>query len=198
MTKIVGITGGIASGKSLISDWLLAHNYPLIDADLISRQVLQDDQTLLAKIRDAFGQDLINSQGQLDRQKLGRIIFNDADKRKQLNAIMQPPIRQKIEAQLQQLKKKQATLVFLTVPLLYEQHYENLCDAVIVVMVDLPTQILRLQARNKLSQKEAQARINAQMSLTEKIARANFVIDNNGSPQAALDQLQVIMSSLES
>lgn len=197
MTKIVGITGGIASGKTMISDFLIDRGYPLLDADVIARQVLTKKQSLLTEIKDAFGTEVFDKQGHLLRQRLGEIIFADPKKRAQLNDIMQPAIRQLIEDKLRELQQKSYPLIFLTVPLLYEQHYESLCDAVIVVYVTPQTQQLRLQKRDQLSSPEAAQRIAAQMPLQLKADRADFVIDNNAGQDSSLQQLQVVLTRLQ-
>lgn len=194
MTKVIGITGGIASGKSLISNWLLDQGYPLIDADIVSRQVLKDNQKLLARISETFGPAMIQADGQLNRQKLGQVVFNDPAMREKLNAIMQAPIRQEIKEQLLQLKNSKP-LVFLTVPLLFEEHYEDMCDAVIVVKVDADAQLSRLQERDNLDRQAALDRIKSQMPLEEKIARADFVIDNNGTVDQSIRQLKGVLAS---
>lgn len=197
MTKIVGITGGIASGKTMISDYLIDRGYPLLDADVIARQVLTEKQSLLTEIKDAFGTEVFDKQGQLLRRHLGEIIFADPKKRAQLNDIMQPAIRQLIEDKLRDLQQKSYPLIFLTVPLLYEQHYESLCDAVIVVYVTPKTQQLRLQKRDQLSSSEAAQRIAAQMPLQLKADRADFVIDNNVGQDSSLQQLQMVLARLQ-
>lgn len=196
MTKVIGITGGIASGKTMISGWLIDHDYPVIDADIVARQVIDQGSPLLEQIKAVFGPRIFDQDGRLMRRRLGQIVFADSRKRAQLDNIMQPAIRELIKAKLEALRQTDFPLIFLTIPLLYEQHYDALCDAVIVVYVTPEIQRARLQERDQLNQHEADQRIGAQLPLQEKATRADFVIDNNGQPQDSLEQLQAVLTRL--
>lgn len=196
MTKVIGITGGIASGKTMISDWLIDHDYTVIDADIVARQVIDQGSPLLEQIKSVFGPRIFDQDGRLMRRRLGQIVFADSRKRAQLDNIMQPAIRELIKAKLEALRQTGCPLIFLTIPLLYEQHYDALCDAVIVVYVTPEIQRARLQERGQLNQHEADQRIGAQLPLQIKATRADFVINNNGQPQDSLEQLQAVLTRL--
>lgn len=180
MTAIIGLTGGIASGKSLVSAYLKDLGIDLIDADLISRQLVERGQPALKAIVQQFGADILLEDGQLDRGKLGQMVFSSEQQRKKLEDILHPLIRKEIIRQLNQLKKDQPSLIVLDIPLLYESKYDDGVDQVWVVAVDEATQKQRLMKRNHLSSEEACQRIQAQMPLDEKMAKADKIIDNNG------------------
>lgn len=179
MTEVIGLTGGIASGKSTVSNFLKQKGYPIVDADQIARDVVAPGSNGLRCIRQAFGTDVVDTDGHLNRQRLGKIVFQSPKQMARLNHVMQPLIRAAVLQQIKYLKHQGATLIFLDIPLLFEQHYEALCDQVMVVTVDARTQRERLMRRNSYSEREAMDQINSQMSLADKVKRADVVIDNN-------------------
>lgn len=185
MTEVIGITGGIASGKSLISAYLADKGYPIVDADIVAREVVAPHTPGIQAIHRAFGDLVIKPDGNLDRKRLGTMVFNDSGKLNKLNEILQPLIRQKIESSLETLRNQDHSLVFLVVPLLYEQGYQSLCNQVIVVYVKPEVQLARLMHRDHLGKVAAQARIDAQMPLKQKAAMADLVINNNGDANQA-------------
>ncbi|KRM21110.1 dephospho-CoA kinase [Latilactobacillus graminis] len=178
MTYFLGLTGGIASGKSTVSVLFKEQGVPVIDADQIAHQVLATDQTVQAQLQRAFGEAIIKA-GQVDRSALGHLVFGNSAALNRLNAITGPIILATIQQQMRSFKY--APLVVLDIPLLYEQHYEQLCDGVAVVYVDRTIQLKRLMARNRLTKHQATLRIDSQDDLTIKKAQADFVIDNQGS-----------------
>ncbi|EEW52936.1 dephospho-CoA kinase [Limosilactobacillus antri] len=180
MTQVVGLTGGIASGKSTVSRLLSQVGFPVVDADLIVHRLQQPGQPGFERLVERFGTTILDPNGSLDRQRLGQLAFNDQTARKQLNQVMQPLIRDTIMAQLAQLKDTAVPAIILDAPLLFEQHYDEDCDLIVVVAVDEATQLTRLMERDDLSRPAAQARIAAQLPLAAKLARADVVIDNNG------------------
>lgn len=185
MTEVIGLTGGIASGKSLVSAYLADKGYPIVDADIVAREVVAPHSPGIQAIHQAFGDLVIKPDGNLDRKRLGTMVFNDAGKLNKLNEILQPLIRQKIESSLEALRNQDHSLVFLVVPLLYEQGYQSLCNQVIVVYVKPEVQLARLMHRDHLGKVAAQARIDAQMPLKQKAAMADLVINNNGDANQA-------------
>ncbi|RYL93812.1 dephospho-CoA kinase [Sporolactobacillus sp. THM7-4] len=189
----IGLTGGIASGKSTVSHWLKNHHYPLIDADQVSRDVVAPGEKVLSDIADAFGKHMILKDGGLNRKALGELIFKDQDKRRKLNTILHPLIRKRIRERLDQLEKAGVTVVFLDIPLLFEGPLAHWVDRILVVYVSEDTQIRRLMARNGLTKEEALERITSQMPLDEKKKRADAVIDNNGSLEETEKQLIAIL-----
>ncbi|MCO7175956.1 dephospho-CoA kinase [Sporolactobacillus kofuensis] len=185
----IGLTGGIASGKSTVSKWFIKQGYPVIDADVISRQVVEPGEAALTEIAKQFGGQMILPSGNLDRRKLGKLVFQNAEKRKQLDDLMHPVIRQRMMKELDQLERVGIQTVVLDIPLLFENGLETLVDKIIVVTVTEQNQRTRLMARNRFSSDEARARIHAQLPLTEKVRKADAVIDNNGSIEQTEAQL---------
>ncbi|MFD0896161.1 dephospho-CoA kinase [Loigolactobacillus binensis] len=180
MTLVLGLTGGIASGKSTVSQWLSDYGYPIIDGDVIARQVVAPGTTGLHQIVQQFSPAILTASGALDRKKLGRIVFADQAKLAQLTAITGPLVHQAILAKLATLKQQQVPLIVLDIPLLFEAKYQLLCDLTMVVYVDAATQLQRLMTRDQLDKTAAQQRIASQWSLTAKKRLADIVIDNNG------------------
>lgn len=190
MTKIVGLTGGIASGKTTISNYFRNLKIPLVDGDLLARKVMRAGQPAVAEIAEEFGQEVLLENGEINRQALGRIIFESEDKRKKLNEIVQHRIRKEIQKEIERHLQYKPALLVLDIPLLYEQGYEKEVDEVMVVFVDAAIQKERLLKRNKdLSETDAANRINSQMPLLKKAERADVVIDNNGSIEASINQV---------
>ncbi len=178
MTYFLGLTGGIASGKSTVAALFKEQGIPVIDADQVAHQVLATNKSVQAQLQAAFGEAVVKN-GQVDRPMLGQQVFGNPEALTQLNAITGPAILTAIK---QQMQAADAPLVVLDVPLLYEQHYEQYCDGVAVVYVERKTQLQRLMARNQLTIEQANARIDSQSDLATKKARADFVIDNQGTP----------------
>lgn len=191
-TVIIGLTGGIASGKSAVANWFSQHKIPVIDADKIARQIVEIGQPALKKISQTFGSDFLHVDGRLDRAKLGSYIFSQPSEKDKLDAIMQPYIYQQIVQKIKQ--HAQAPLIVVDMPLLYEFHYETLVDQVMVVAVDEHTQLERLKQRNHLTDLEAKQRIQSQMPLSEKKKRADVVVDNNGSLEQTYQQVEKIVN----
>ncbi len=185
----IGLTGGIASGKSTVSDWLRNHNYHLIDADRIARDVVIPGSEGLRRIAAVFGDRILLEDGRLNRSKLGNLIFHNEDQRKNLNRMIHPLIRTEMRKQLKLLETLGAPVVFLDVPLLFEGSFEGWTDKTIVVYATKDNQIQRLMTRNSLTKAEALSRINTQMPLEEKKKRASAVIDNNGTIRETEEQL---------
>lgn len=196
MTQVVGLTGGIASGKSTVSGLLSQVGFPIIDADLVAHRLQQPGQPGFERLVERFGRSIVTMDGSLDRQRLGQFVFNNQDARNQLNQVMQPLIRETIMGQLTGFTKAAVPVVILDVPLLFEQGYDEDCDLVVVVTVDKATQLARLMKRDGLSQAAAQARVAAQMPLNEKAARADIVIDNNGDDNHLRQQVAQLVKRL--
>ena len=195
MTYFLGLTGGIATGKTTVSQMLAQQGLPIIDGDQIAHQVLANNQSVQAQIQATFGKQLVQD-GQVDRAALGKLVFGNQAALAQLNAITAPVIRETIMTEMAQAKAHQVPLVVLDLPLLYEQHYETVCDGVLVVYLPVEKQLARLMARNQLSREDALKRINSQASLVEKRDRADFVIDNQGSLAQLEDQLKTVLEGV--
>lgn len=179
----IGLTGGIACGKSTVADSLVRRGALLIDADRIAREVVVPGSPALALIARRFGQAVIAEDGSLLRKKLGDIIFADEAARKDLEAILHPAIRREMIARMEQAERERPErLVVVDVPLLYESGLTAMFDEVMVVYVPESTQLQRLMARDGTSEEQARSRIAAQMPIERKKELADVVIDNSGTP----------------
>ncbi|MDG2979447.1 dephospho-CoA kinase [Latilactobacillus curvatus] len=192
MTYFLGLTGGIASGKSTVAALFKEQGIPVIDADQVAHQVLATNKSVQAQLQATFGEAVVKN-GQVDRPVLGQQVFGNPEALDQLNAITGPAILTAIK---QQMQAADAPLVVLDVPLLYEQHYEQYCDGVAVVYVERKTQLQRLMARNQLTVEQANARIDSQSDLATKKARADFVIDNQGTPAMLRQRVLALLQQL--
>ncbi|MGG1689478.1 dephospho-CoA kinase [Heyndrickxia ginsengihumi] len=193
MANIIGLTGGIASGKSTVSSMLKSKGFTIIDADIAARKVVEKGEQAYTKIIEAFGRTILHENGSIDRKKLGEIVFNDEKKRQLLNGIIHPEIRACMLREKEDAVKKGKQTVILDIPLLFENKLEWMVNRTILVYVDDHIQLERLMLRNHFSEQEAKSRIQAQMPLIKKRALADKVINNNGSMTNALKQLEQII-----
>jgi dephospho-CoA kinase len=191
---IIGLTGGIASGKSTVSNLIKSEGIPVVDADLIAREVVEKGETAYEHIVKVFGTEILTVDGALDRKKLGSIVFSDEQKRFLLNDIVHPAIRVRMQEKIEQWKQEGFKTIVLDIPLLYESKLTNMVEKVIVVYVDQQLQKERLKNRDQYSDEEALSRINAQLPLKEKITYADEVIHNNGSLDETKNQLLAILT----
>ncbi|WP_318240998.1 dephospho-CoA kinase [Ureibacillus galli] len=194
---IIGLTGSIASGKSTVANMLKDYGLPIVDADLVARIVVEPGTPTLQKIVEAFGEVALTEDGAMNRQKIGEIIFNDEEKRKQLNSIIHPAIRQEMLRQRDEHVAKGAQTVIMDIPLLFESKLQHFVDKILVVSVTEETQLKRLMERNQLSEQEATARISSQLPLSIKEQGADAVINNNGTIEETAEQLQRILRNWE-
>lgn len=179
MTQIIGLTGGIATGKTSVANYLKEKGLTVVDVDQISKEMVQPGQEGLEVISQHFGPRFLTAEGRLNRKMLGEIVFSDPKKRKYLNQLLHPIIFKELDRRLQKYKDEGKQVVVVDLPLLFETNYEKKVDQVIVVYTDQKTQLHRLIKRNKLSVNEAQNRINAQMSIDKKVELADVVWDNS-------------------
>ncbi|MED1203223.1 dephospho-CoA kinase [Heyndrickxia acidicola] len=181
MASIIGLTGGIASGKSTVAKMLIEKGFIVVDADLAARKVVEKGETAYYQIVREFGESILNEDKSINRTALGDIIFNHNDKRLLLNSFVHPAVRAYMN------KEKNAAIadgrhtIFLDIPLLFESKLMSMVEKTILVFVDEDVQLERLMLRNQLSEQDARARISSQMPLREKILLADAVINNNGS-----------------
>lgn len=180
--KIIGLTGGIATGKSTVSKMLTHRGYEVIDADVVARELQVKGSPVLLALTKTFGATILDEDGNLKRGDLGKLIFSCEKNRAKLNEIIHPAIRAEFERKIAQ---SQAEVLFLDVPLLFKAGFDELTTENLVIKTSKQKQLERLMRRNDLTEIEAQARINAQMSMDENVARADYVIDNDGD----LDEL---------
>ncbi|MFC6170664.1 dephospho-CoA kinase [Loigolactobacillus jiayinensis] len=189
MSLILGLTGGIASGKSTVSRQLAKYGYPIVDADVIARQVVEPGTIGLRLLTSLFSPAILTADGGLDRAKLGQIVFADRRQLAQLTAITGPLIRQVINQQLVALKHAGQPLIVLDVPLLFEGHYQQNADVTMVVYVNTAVQLQRLMARNHLTAAAAKQRIASQWPLIAKRQLADVVVDNDQTLAATQQQV---------
>ena len=175
--RLIGLTGGIATGKSTVSKYLAEKYYiPVLDADILAKEAVKPGSDILKQIFTRYGDQVKLSDGSLDRSALGNIIFNHQEEKQWLESQIHPYVRTRFTLELEKIT---AETVVLSIPLLFEANLTHLVTEIWVVVCDKATQLKRLQKRNNLSLAEAQARIKNQLPLTQKIALADVVIDNN-------------------
>ncbi|MGG0236989.1 dephospho-CoA kinase [Bacillus rhizoplanae] len=193
MTVVIGLTGGIASGKSTVSQMFQGFHVPVIDADIIAREVVEPGKEAYNEIVTAFGKEVLGENGELDRPKLGSIVFHNEEKRLLLNGIVHPAVRKEMNAQKDIYIREKEQAVVLDIPLLFESKLTGLVDKILLVYVDSETQLTRLMERNNFKEEEAKARIASQMPLEDKITLADEVINNNGTMEETKAQLSRIL-----
>lgn len=194
MPKVIGLTGGIASGKSTIANMIRNLNLPLIDSDQIAKNVMLKEE-VKNELRNAFGKEIFDEQGKLSRKTLAHIIYDNESKRNKLNHIVHPLVREEILIQLKTVYQDKK-IVFVDVPLLYESGFNQLTDQVIVVYVPKEVQLKRLIKRNNIDEVYANQQISAQDDLEEKAKKANFVIDNQHSVEYSNKQLLQVLEQI--
>ncbi|GAA5822037.1 hypothetical protein JCM10212_003716 [Sporobolomyces blumeae] len=177
---VVGLTGGIASGKSTVSSLLKAQHVPLVDLDVLARVAVEPNSYALSALVSHFGRDILRSDGTLNREKLGSIVFGNDKERKVLNSIVHPAVRRLLAWELVKHWIRGEKVCVVDAPLLIEAGLWRFCGAIVVVYCSEVLQLQRLRARNNLSLAEAQARLAAQHPLASKLDYADYVIDNSG------------------
>ncbi|HDC3808199.1 TPA: dephospho-CoA kinase [Staphylococcus aureus] len=179
MPKVIGLTGGIASGKSTASELLSVFGFKVVDADKAAREAVKKGSKGLAQVREVFGDEAIDENGEMNRRYMGDLVFNHPEKRLELNAIIHPIVRDIMEEEKQEYLK-QGYNVIMDIPLLFENELENTVDEVWVVYTSESIQMDRLMQRNNLSLEDAKARVYSQISIDKKSRMADHVIDNLG------------------
>ena len=193
---MVGLTGGIGSGKSAVSRLLAEHGAVVVDADLVAREVVEPGTEGLAKVVAEFGEQVLRPDGTLDRPALGALVFADPEKLAALNSIVHPLIGQRTAELLEQARASGAEVLVHDVPLLVESHLAEAYDAVVVVAADPETQVARLTALRGMSEQEARQRIAAQAPLADKLAVATHVISNDGPIEELAPQVDRLWADL--
>ena len=171
---VIGLTGGIATGKSTVTNILIEMGYPVLDSDEIVKN-LYEKKSVIEKIKNVFGAEYILNN-KIDRAKLGNLIFNNSADKLKLNNIIHPLVKKELIVGINNVL---SNIIFLDIPLLYEAKFEDICDKIIVVNLDFETNVLRLMKRDNIDREYAINKINAQMSLDEKCRKADFIIDNS-------------------
>ncbi|OME74819.1 dephospho-CoA kinase [Paenibacillus odorifer] len=194
---IIGLTGGIASGKSTVSALLVSKGARLVDADVIAREVMLPGHEVLAAAVKHFGSEILSSDGTLNRGKLGDIVFQDPAALQALNNLTHPAIRREIKERMNSMEEEDPKkLTIVDIPLLFESGLENMFHEILVVYVPREVQIARLMERNGLSLEQAEARLNAQMDIEAKRNKADYIIDNSGELAHTEQQVAVLWDRL--
>ncbi len=194
---VMGLTGGIATGKSLVSDYLKQRGIPVIDADEVAREVVRKNRPAYREIVDAFGAGVLKKNGTLDRARLARVVFDRPEKRKVLEAIVHPRVYATGWKKIRSLLARDPdALVVFSVPLLFETGHDTEVDMTVVVYADEAAQVRRLMARNGLDEDEARKRIASQISIEKKRNAADWVIDNRGKRSETYRQVDEMVSQL--
>jgi len=191
---IIGLTGSIASGKSTVAKMMTALGLPIVDADIVARDVVEPGTETLALIAKNFGNDILLEDGTLNRSKLGDIIFHEPAKRKILNDIMHPAIRQEMLRQRDAYLEAGQKHVVMDIPLLFESKLQHFVERILVVSVSEEVQLRRLMERNQLSKEDALARMHSQLPMSVKEKSAHAVIYNNENLQQTEEQLIKILT----
>jgi dephospho-CoA kinase len=192
MTKnLIGLTGGIATGKSTVANYLATtYNLPILDADIYAREAVSVRSPILAQIAEKYGREIILSDGNLNRTKLGEIIFHQPEERYWVESVIHPYVRNCFD---KAINESSANTLILVIPLLFEANLENLVNQIWVVSCSPQQQQQRLIERNNLTPEQAAARINSQLPIAEKIARADVVLDNSGNLESLLQQIDKVL-----
>ena len=196
--RVIGLTGGIACGKSTIARYLSRQGAVIVDGDALSRELTAPGGIALPALRNAFGEGIFFPDGTLNRKALGQLVFSDEAQRQRLDDIMQPLLRTLILRDLEAARQSGAALCVLDMPLLFEKNLDALCDTVWCAWLPADLQIQRLMARDGLSQQEALARIASQMPTDEKAARSAVVIDTSGTIQYTESKLPALLAAEQS
>jgi len=191
----IGLTGGIASGKSTVANMFRERAIPVVDADVAARKVVEPDQKAYQQIVAYFGEGILLKDKTLDRKKLGERIFNDEADRLKLNGIVHPEVRRYMLEHIAVYEQEHAPVIVLDIPLLFESKLTDWVDMTLVVYVPYTLQLERLMARDHLKKHEAEQRIRTQLSLEKKKQWADHVIDNSRTREETERQLEAILES---
>ncbi|HIK05474.1 MAG TPA: dephospho-CoA kinase [Trichormus sp. M33_DOE_039] len=185
--RIIGLTGGIATGKTTVANYLAnVYDLPILDADIYARDAVSIGSPILDAIAERYGQQILLADGSLNRSQLGEIIFSQPAERQWIDSIIHPYVRDRF---LQAIAESSASKIVLVIPLLFEAQMTDLVTEIWVVTCSESQQLQRLIARNQLTTEQAKARINSQLSLAQKAASADFVLDNSRNLVALLKQV---------
>jgi dephospho-CoA kinase len=195
--KLVGLTGGIASGKSTVASILRRLGAAIVNADELAREVVEPEQDAWKEIIETFGHDILRADKTLDRKKLRTLVFDRPEARKQLEAIIHPRVRALAERKINALKAAGSPVIVYEVPLLFEGQIHLWLRPVILVACDVRTQKKRLLERDQLTESEAEKHIASQMSLEEKRKLADYVIENNGSLADLEQQVRSVLHKIQ-
>ena len=192
--EIIGLTGGIGTGKSTVSRFLTEQNFAIVDADLISRQVVEPGMPLLGELEEAFGSEIINEDGSLNRKGLAAIVFNDVEKKKLMDSIMHKEILAEMRRVMEEFQQQNTHQgIIIDAPLLFEIGLEKWCGQVWLVTADMDVRIQRVCERDNAKPEEVEARIRNQMSDDEKRKLSDEILDNSGSLESLHKQIAELL-----
>lgn len=194
--KVFGLTGGIGSGKSTTAALFRERGVPVVDADELAREAVAPGSPGLAEVVSAFGPQIQAADGSLDRKQLGALVFADGEARKRLNAITHPIVRRLSQERFAALDREGVTLAGYDVPLLFEVGLDAVLRPIVVVVAREATQLERIVARDGISEAAARERLASQLPLAEKQKRADYVLYNNGTPEALGAQVDAVLEKL--
>lgn len=195
---ILGLTGGIATGKSTVTAMLRERGIPVIDADQIAREVVEPGKPAYEAIVRHFGRDILLEDGQLDRKKLGEVVFSDEAERQKLNAIVHPEVRRVMRQEAEVVEANGAQIVFMDIPLLYESKLQYLVEKIVVVYAPSDMQLARMMERDELDEEQAKKRLRAQFPIDQKKLEADFLIDNSQSREETQRQVEELLTVIRS
>lgn len=195
MMRVIGLTGGIGTGKSTASEYLRKQGFSIIDADRISREIVEPGTLLLKELEKNFGSGIIKDDGTLDRKALAAIVFSDKEKKSRLDDLMHGHILDEIERKISESQSGEGRGIIVDAPLLFETGLEKKCDQVWLITADEKLRILRVCERDGMDPEEVRARIQNQMADEEKKERSHRIVDNSGSKEALLAQLAELIEA---
>lgn len=193
MPKVIGLTGGIATGKSTVSELLSVYGFKIVDADIAAREAVAKGSKGLEQVKLQFGEEAITEEGEMDRKYMGELVFNHPEKRLELNKIVHPIVREIMEKEKHEYLQ-QSHNVIMDIPLLFENDLQDTVDEVWLVYTSESVQIERLMERNNLTAEDAKARVYSQISIDKKSRMADHVIDNLGSKLELKQNLERLLS----
>ena len=196
--KVIGLTGGIGTGKSTVSDYLIENGFHVLDADKISREIVMPGSDTLIELVSVFGKDILDKDGGLNRKKLGSIVFSDQGKKAELDKMMHSRILEIIFEKLSEFREEtvKPKLVFIDAALLFETGLNRYVDEIWVVDADDEVRVKRVMARDGLSREEIFKRISSQMDKKEKNEKANFILNNSGNKKELYQQVEVLLKPI--
>ena len=195
--KVIGLTGGIGSGKSTVTDYLIARGFHVLDADQIAREIVLPGSEMLIQLTSVFGRGIILEDGSLDRQKLGEIVFSDPQKKETLDALMHTRILELIHERILQFREEgKRKVIFIDAPLLFETGLNKSVSEIWLTDVDDETRIKRIMARDGMNREEIEKRISAQMTREEKQSLADIILDNTGDQEALYQQIEQLLKNI--
>lgn len=192
--KVIGLTGGIATGKTTVSKLLLDRGFKVIDADVIAREVVEVGKPAYVDIVEKFGKGVLRKNGSLDRKKLGHLVFTDLDSLDTLNAIVHPRVRDRVEELITSYRESGEAVMFFDCPLIFESHMEDTVDEIWVVYAEQGDQLTRMVERDGFGVSEAELRVMAQMPIDEKRDLADIVLNNTGSLEELVYTLEALLT----